>query len=198
MKLLVFDLGHVLIDFEWMKVCYAFSERLSKPTHEILRAFDYVGGLGYERGHITTRDFVDKFNEQLAANLSLSEFESLWSTSFRENSSMADLLKSLKVNYRLCLLSNTNVSHYEFIQNSFDVERHFDETVLSYRVGFVKPQEEIYREVVRKCGVEFKDCLFVDDLEPNVKAARTLGMKAIQFTEVEGLKSELTGFGIKI
>lgn len=198
LKLLVFDLGHVLIDFEWMEVCYAFSERCARPTHEILEAFSRVGELGYEKGKISTEGFLGELNQMLSSDMSQAEFRVLWNTSFRENEVMADLLDGLKHSYELCLLSNTNQCHYDFIQESFDVERHFGNVVLSYEVGHAKPSREIYGAVVERVGVSASQCLFVDDLEINVRAALDFGMKAVLFTEPEKLRLDLTAHGIKI
>jgi len=198
LKLLVFDLGHVLIDFEWMEVCYAFSERCVRPTHEILEAFSRVGELGYEKGKISTGDFLGQLNQMLGSDMSEAEFRVLWNTSFRENEAMADLLDGLKQSYELCLLSNTNQCHYEFIQESFDVERHFGNVVLSYEVGCAKPAREIYGAVVERVGVPAGQCLFIDDLEINVRAAMDFGMNAILFTEPAKLRLDLTAHGINV
>lgn len=197
MKLLVFDLGHVLIDFEWMKVCYAFSERCQQPSHRILEAFSVVGKLGYETGKVSTQEFLRELNRLLESDINLAEFNKLWNTSFRENSEMASLLGELKVRHKLSMLSNTNESHYQFIQSSFNVERHFDSRILSYEVGFAKPKAEIYERVFSEAEVKAEDCLFVDDLKVNTEAAQDLGMQAIQYTDIESLKMALFDYGIK-
>ncbi len=197
MKLLVFDLGHVLIDFEWMEVCYAFSERCGLPNHEILRVFSEIAELGYEKGRVSTFEFLSDLNRRLGSDIDQDEFKALWNTSFRSNPEMFSFLDLLSKSHKLFLLSNTNECHYTYIQENFDVERHFLETVLSYRVGHAKPEAAIYRAVVDKSGVMPEDCLFVDDLECNVKAAKEFGMEALLFTDPGKLKSDLTAFGIK-
>lgn len=198
MQLLVFDLGHVLIDFEWMSVCYAFSERCNLPNHEILRVFSEVGSLGYERGKISTAQFIAELNQKLSCSLDVEEFRLLWNTSFRENKTMVRLLEGLSKNYELCILSNTNECHYEFIQDKFDVERHFKDVVLSYRVGHNKPSQEIYQAVVDKFSLSASECLFVDDLEENIEAARRFGMNAVLFSSAEKLSDDLTAYGVKL
>lgn len=197
MKLVVFDLGHVLIDFEWMDVCYAFSERCGLPNHEILRAFSTIANLGYERGEVTTDEFLSELNRLLESDIRMEEFIRLWNTSFRPNPDMFSSLDKLSREHELYLLSNTNECHYSFIQENFDVEKHFRQRVLSYEVGYAKPDEEIYRVVVEKSELNPGDCLFIDDLEPNVQAARDFGMNALLFTNPEKLRSDLTDYGIK-
>jgi putative hydrolase of the HAD superfamily len=79
-----------------------------------------------------------------------------------------------------------------------NVERHFDELILSYKVGCSKPEAEIYREVLKRAGKPASDCLFVDDLECNIQAAAALGMHTIHFRGVADLKQKLTELGFAV
>ncbi len=60
------------------------------------------------------------------------------------------------------------------------LEQHFDDLVLSGRVGLRKPDPAIYRLAAERLGVEVEACVFVDDLERNVEAATELGMVGVQ------------------
>ncbi|MFO7960386.1 MAG: HAD family phosphatase [Nitriliruptoraceae bacterium] len=59
------------------------------------------------------------------------------------------------------------------------LERHFDDLVLSGRVGLRKPDPAIYRLSAERLGVEVEACVFVDDLERNVEVATELGMVGV-------------------
>ncbi len=199
MKLLVFDMGHVFVDFEWEEVCLGFCREAGCSRDRLKEVFVHAAGLGYERGSISTQDFLAELNRLLESEISQARFNDLWTFGFRENKEMAKLLQKLREQRPLCLLSNTNEVHYDFIQSRYNVERHFDELVLSYKVGYTKPQAEIYHEVLRRAAVEPGDCLFVDDLECNVEAASKLGMNTIQFRGAEDLKQKLSGdFGLAV
>lgn len=197
-KLFAFDMGHVIIDFEWPTVCEGFCKRADLPAEDFGPVLQYLGSLGYETGKINTAEFLRELNRSLNTDIDESEFNALWNATFRENLEMSRLLGSLKDAYKLYLLSNTNESHYSFIQEQYDVARHFEELILSYEVGAAKPDLEIYREVLKRSGMDARHCVFIDDLEDNVKAARQLGMNAIVFTGHDDLKVELAGFGIDI
>lgn len=198
MEVLVFDMGHVFVDFDWDVVCQGFC-RISGRTREELRdGFGHVAGLGYESGRITTAGFLAELNQYLGTAITLEQFKELWNATFCENEEMAALLTNLKKQRPLYLLSNTNEIHFDFLEDKFNVSRHFAEMILSYRVGCSKPDADIYHEVMRRSGKTAERCLFVDDLEPNVAAARALGMNAIQFKSVQQLKDELVGYGFAI
>jgi len=197
-RLLVFDMGHVLIDFEWVAVCGQFAAAAGVSLDEFQVALAHVATMGYETGRVDTRGFLSRLNELLGTAMGITEFTRMWNHEFRENIEMANLLARLKGDYPLYLLSNTNENHYRFIQESFDVERHFDELILSYLVECAKPDPAIYEHVMERSGLSPSECLFVDDLEDNVRAARSLGMHAILFRGHGDLIEQFTRYGIEI
>lgn len=198
MKLLVFDMGHVFIDFEWDTVCNGFCQRSGRTAEELKEVMRAVAQLGYESGRIDTAGFLRELNQHLGTSLTRDEFTQIWVDSFRENAEMATLMQTLRTQRPLYLLSNTNEVHFEWLQATFDVARHFEEMILSYRVGCSKPEPEIYHEVLRRSGLSAQDCLFIDDLECNVKAAAGIGMHTIQFVGVDDLKQNLQRFGFTV
>lgn len=197
-KLLVFDMGHVFVDFDWEAVCQGFCAKANRTRAEFAQVLSYIGSLGYEQGKISTLDFLNELNQQLNATITHEEFTVLWNHTFVENKEMATLLTALRKQRPLYLLSNTNENHYGFLQSTYDVARHFDGLVLSYEVGYAKPDREIYEEVLARSGFAASECLFIDDLEPNVRAAEAVGMRAIRFVSVDDLKQRLSALGFTV
>jgi len=198
MQILVFDMGHVFIDFEWEAVCKGFCARSGQSLDDMRKVMAAVSKLGYESGKIDTAGFLRELNRHLSVELSREEFTQLFTATFRENAEMAALLQTLRTQRPLYLLSNTNEVHYEWLQSTFDVERHFDELILSYKVGCSKPEVEIYHEVLRRGCRPPQDFLFIDDLECNIQAATAVGMHAIQFKGVADLKDRLRQLGFTV
>jgi putative hydrolase of the HAD superfamily len=84
-----------------------------------------------------------------------------------------------------------------------DLETHglaglFDEVVCSYAVHLAKPEPAIFACAARAFGVPPATCFFTDDLQPNVAAARAVGMRSHRFSGIEGLMVALTGAGIRV
>jgi putative hydrolase of the HAD superfamily len=67
----------------------------------------------------------------------------------------------------------------------------FDARTFSCDAGVCKPEPEIYRDCLTKLGVKASEVLFLDDREPNVRAAETLGLHAILFTDASGAAREI-------
>lgn len=196
-KLLVFDMGHVFVDFEWDTVCQGFCDRAGITREQFAPILKHIASLGYESGRAGTADVLREINALVAdLNLTEDEFHTLWNASFRENEDMAALLQSLKKDRPIYLLSNTNESHYSYLESTHNVSRHFEELILSYLVGSAKPEEAIYLEVLKRSGLRAEECLFVDDLAANIEAAGKLGMNTIRFVGIADLKERLASFGI--
>jgi putative hydrolase of the HAD superfamily len=81
--------------------------------------------------------------------------------------------------HRTALLTN-NVREWELAWRALmPFDELFDVTVDSSAVGLRKPDPAIYRLTCERLGLDPAECLFVDDLECNVAAARALGMEAL-------------------
>jgi putative hydrolase of the HAD superfamily len=75
----------------------------------------------------------------------------------------------------------------------------FDTVVISGEVGMRKPEPEIYRLAATRLGVEAAECVFVDDLAPNIRGAVAVGMVGIHHRGAEQTVTELEGvFGLSL
>ena len=102
------------------------------------------------------------------------------------------LLKPLKkAGFRLYYLSNFPEEMFEKIsrKNSFFSE--FDGGILSAAVRLLKPEPEIYRELISKYGINPAESLFIDDLLPNIEAARAEGFQTLYLPDHTRLSEEL-------
>ncbi len=181
-------MGHVFVDFEWESVCQGFCDSAKIDREYFDPILKRIAALGYERGKVDTAGLIDALYDMIGVRYSRKEFNLLWNHTFRENEEMAELLQKLKSQRPLYLLSNTNESHWQYLEEKYKVSRHFDELILSYKVGFVKPHHEIYQQVLTKSGLGASDCLFVDDLPQNIAAGSELGMHTIHFQGAQDLK----------
>ena len=198
LQVLVFDMGHVFVDFDWEVVCAGFCGVSKKTRDELRQVLAHCATLGYESGKIDTAGFLAELNKGLGTDLSISEFKALWNASFHENQEMAELLCTLKEQVPLYLLSNTNEIHYDFLNDTFNVSRPFNQLILSYKVGHSKPAHPIYHEVMRRSGLPADKHLFVDDLAPNIRAAQEVGLNTIHFQGASDLKERLSKFGFRV
>jgi 2-haloacid dehalogenase len=74
----------------------------------------------------------------------------------------------------------------------------FDGVIVSGLERLVKPDPRIFRVFCERYGLAPESCVFIDDSEPNVIAARKFGMEAIQFTTPEALRARLIEYGLPL
>lgn len=74
----------------------------------------------------------------------------------------------------------------------------FDGVVVSGLEKLVKPDPRIYRLFCERYALAPESCVFIDDSEPNIIAARKFGMHTVHFNSPEQLRSELIGFGLPL
>ncbi len=197
-KTIFFDLGNVIIPFDFKRAYSRLQPLCDYPATEIparMRGSDLVSR--FESGQIAAEQFVKEFSALLELRINYDEFCDLWTSVFLPEPLIQDsLLANLGDRYPLMILSNTNPIHFHMIQANYPLLRHFDHCVLSYEVGALKPHAEIYEKAIARAGCDAAECFFTDDLAVNVEAARKHGMDAVQFQSAVQLEQELRTRGL--
>lgn len=199
-KVIYFDLGKVIIDFDPTVAVREVMNVTPLPRSEVTKFLtDDPSLCEYECGRISTPDFYHCVLDRLKLDVSLENFRRLWADIFLPEPLISEsFLAALKKNYRLILLSNTNEIHYEFIMQRYPILRHIEEHVLSFQVGSMKPESQIYQFAIEKAGVPAEEIFFTDDRIENVEAAKLAGLQAVQFRSEEHLKREMIKLGISL
>ena len=102
-----------------------------------------------------------------------------------------ELLKHLKNNYRIFLLSNTNAIHVQRygknLKDKFGLEgglsNLFEEVYYSHEVGLKKPDHKIFCYILEENKLKPEETLFIDDSMQNIITANSLGLETIHLTE---------------
>lgn len=119
------------------------------------------------------------------------EFRTLFWGGDRLDVGLIDFIRDLKREYRTGLLSNAFSNLRQVIRETWQIADAFDAIVISAEEGVVKPDPRIYRISLDRLEVQSGEALFIDDMRPNVDAARRLGMQAIQFLSAEQARSDV-------
>ena len=197
-KAVIFDLGGVIVPFDVNRGYAAMQPLCPYPTADIpkrIGATDLVRR--FESGQLTPEAFVGELCSLLELKIDYEQFCRIWSTIFLPYTLIPEsLLVELKQRHRLILLSNTNAIHWTMLQEAYPLLGHFDERVLSFEVGAMKPSPRVYQEAIARAACRPEECFFTDDILPYVEAARREGIDAVQFQSHEQLESELKSRGI--
>lgn len=179
LEVIVFDFGGVLFSFDRQRFVRALASRshLSAPElYRLLYAQPSVF-LDYELGKIST----DEFFEGVARlgrlhNVSRGVFESLY-TQHTPVAPVLECIPALALKFRLAVLSNTSELHFKRILMAHPVSQYFQQFILSYELGALKPDRSLYEQAITALHVSPGQILFVDDTPANLLPAELLGMR---------------------
>ncbi|WP_337872550.1 HAD family phosphatase [Ignavibacterium sp.] len=190
---IVFDLGQVLIPFDYKIFIDAANKHQQGLGENFVKKYNenYSVHRDFERGKISEKDFIAQMLDWLEHKITEDEFVRYWSGIFSLNKDVISLLPKLKKHYKLYLLSNTNSIHQKYGYQHYEFLKLFDKLFLSHEVGFVKPEEGIYRAVENYSKLSSEEHIFIDDIAEYVEAAKQLGWDGIQFTGYDNLITEL-------
>lgn len=200
-KLIIFDLGKVMLDFDHMDSCRELAGFSCYSPAEIYEGI-FISELEeeYDKGRISSFDFYREILKRFeidASNINFEYFKKIWGDIFFEIPSMGRLMEILKENYQVYLLSNTNEIHFEWAYNKFDILKIPQEYILSYKLGFRKPDKRIFYEAINRASVDPKECIYIDDIKEYMEAAKSIGITGIHFKSRERLKEEFKELGVK-
>ena len=195
-RCVISDLGKVIIFFDnniFFKKISDYSPYSKEKIQELAFAHFYLVEL-FDKGEITPQDFHARVIQKLEARIDYDTFFSIYNDVFSLNPPVLQIMERLKKNYRLVVLSNTDTMRFGFIKKKFPEILIFDEYVLSFEVGFMKPHPQIYKEALKKAEFPAKECVFIDDREENIEAATKLGINGILLgpqTDLEAILKEM-------
>ncbi len=197
-KTCLFDMGNVLLYFSHDTMCRN-AAAVSGASEDRVRDVLLNSGLQWqlERGEISEREFHEGFERQLEATVEFDALKYAVGDIFRLNQSIVPLLAELKqLGLRLVLLSNTSITHLQFIQDNFDVLNAFDALTTSYQAGVLKPESKIYEDALSKADCAPHECFYTDDIEEYVTAARNFGINAEVYSDTSKTRTVLQALGV--
>ena len=182
---LIFDLGGVIVDLDLAKCIQNFKELGLENIEQYLSNFgqkDFF--MQFEKGQIGIPAFRDEIRKLAGIELTDAQIDKAWCSFLTQIPvEKLHLLSELKKKYRLLLLSNTNPLHIqtavaaEFSKTGKTMQDFFDKCYLSYEMGMVKPDVEIFEALLADAQVKAEECLFLDDGKKNIDTAAALGIQ---------------------
>jgi putative hydrolase of the HAD superfamily len=157
----------------------------------------------YDRGDVTAEQYWLKLAAETNTSINRRQIEILRQVEVEiwahPDPDMLDWVSQLhRAGIRTGLLSNMPLDLMKHVRANCKWMENFAFKTFSAEVRLLKPDPAIYEHTLRGLGVSAKETLFVDDREPNVRAARTLGIQAIQFRSIRQLRQDLKILGFPI
>ena len=90
-----------------------------------------------------------------------------------------NFIEKAKNKYKLAIISNDSSRWSKYLRNKFDLNKYFDVISISGDLKIQKPDVRIFLLTTEKLGLNAEDCIYIDDREGNLEAAKKLGMKPV-------------------
>jgi putative hydrolase of the HAD superfamily len=199
---IIFDLGKVLVDFDHSIAARRISYFCDKKPREIFELF-FSSDITtiFEEGKITPQEFFLKVKEMLDLRISYERFIPIWNDIFflsPKNRAVYSLANNLRAYYKVALISNINILHFDYLKKYFPVFGVFCKVFTSFELGAVKPKPIIYERMLQELKVQPQRAFYTDDRVELVNSAKELGIKGFVFIGVPKLRQDLLDSGVNI
>jgi len=194
----IFDLGGVLIEVDFAKTNVAISRAVRLAPAEIARRLvTHPALIEFECGRLTVEAFHRQVENILECSMTFDAFHGAWNGIFNDEiAENIEVLRTLRRKYKVGILSNTNLPHFEHLKQRMNVLNELDHLYASHEIGCRKPDAESYRHVLNKMKIEPERAVFIDDLPANLEGAQKVGMRTIHASGPGAVKAGLKEMGL--
>ena len=197
-KAIVFDLGKVLVDFDYSIAGRKLAARATITATELGRFLLGVPLIvNYETGLITSEEFYREIKAASGFLGDLEEFTSLFADIFTPIEPMIQLHADLRSRgFPTYIFSNTNDLAVRFIRQNFPFFNQFEDYILSYEHQSMKPDTRLYEVVEARSRARGSDILYIDDRPENIVAGAARGWQTILQESPEKTRAAIEELGL--
>ncbi len=191
---LIFDLGKVVFDLSFDKVFQFWASASGQQASVIKDKFQFDNLFDdFEKGEASNKEFRAEISRRLDLTLTDTVFDEGWCALYLDAyEGISELLGSLKKQYRLVALTNTNSIHEQVWKVRYrESLSHFDKVFCSHELKARKPEKQAYQSILDYLGIKPERTIFLDDSPTNTAGAAQLGIKTILVESQQQMRADL-------
>jgi putative hydrolase of the HAD superfamily len=201
LRAVIFDYGMVLTG-EPSAEAHDAMLRITGLPHDEFEKIYWADRHAYDEGKLTGLEFWQNFVRDAKLNLDATGIDelNLWDARLWTVQDPAMIVWQKQLQERgilTAILSNMGDTVLANIEREFDWLDRFDVLVWSYQHKMAKPDPAIYKLTLDRLGTRPEETVFIDDKQPNIDAARALGLVGILFTTIERLREQIIELGLQ-
>ena len=199
MENIIFDVGKVLVKFEWEKYLDSFGFPKEKRDKIAKAVFESETWNERDRSSEDEQYYVDKMIKDAPEHADDIREVMRRSGETIERMDYAETwVRYLKdKGYHVYILSNYATYTLEKTEEELTFLKYVDGAVFSCQVKQIKPEPDIYQTLIKRYNLDPQKSVFLDDRKENCEAARKQGIHAIQFESFKQAAAELEKLGVK-
>lgn len=190
----LFDLGNTLIKLDYERVLTNIRVDATISRDALVDLFEDAGGYrDLERGWVTFSNFYEFLVDKAGYRGGIRRMREIWEDFFDGTvAGSEDLLERVRDRYSVAFLSNSNEVHAEIIPKRFpNLFQRGDSLVFSHLLRVAKPDPAFFLRALEMIEAAPAECIFVDDLQENVRAAQSVGIRSFKFVDSVTLLQDL-------
>ena len=198
-KHIIFDLGNVLIKIHPNKAILTFSYKCNIPIEEIKTLFLSNFHKAFMKGLYNPEEFFDIIMTKYQCSLSQSEYIDIWNEVIgKPKDGIEELIMVLKSKFTLSICSNIDPLHWKIVEQNIDFIHYFKYYFLSFQMKMIKPNLKVFSHILNSLSTAGEQCVFIDDIQSNVKAAGKYGFHGIVANNSKQIIKGLKKYNIEI
>ena len=179
-KFFVFDLGNVIVKPMNKKLLYEMLD--CNVTYEQFLDFfeNDISSINIHKGYITDEEYIKQVIDFTGTKKTIEEFKKIFNGPIRNGlyEDTINIIKKLKLQkQKVCILSNLRKIDFEWFCGKYDI-KNFDNLFLSYEMHMLKPDAEIYKDMIIKLNTDANNIYFFDDNRKNIEVAKNLNINS--------------------
>lgn len=198
-RTIIFDIGNVLTVFGWKNFLHSFGfppeieKRVGKAT------VDNPFWHEFDKGFLSDEEMLEGFirNDPSVEKELREIYVSLHGIVTKADYAIPWIKALKKAGYQVLVLSNFSDKVRRENGDALDFLEYVDGGILSYKDGVIKPDPAIYSLLLERYGLKPEECVFLDDMQPNLDAAARFGIHTILFRSYEEAQEELKKLGVE-
>ncbi len=183
MRIILLDVGNVLVSVNFMRFCRAVAVEPVAGADELFRK--YCGGElknQLETGWVAPLEYLAIIaGDPLSRVMSLQEIRQYWQDIFELLEGAVEAVSLLKESHSLWIMSDTDPLHFTFLLNNYPLLRSVDRYYLSFEQGKMKTTVDAFTSILQSSGRSADEFLLIDDKAVNCASASQAGIRSIQF-----------------
>lgn len=192
-KAIIFDADGMIVHEE--RFSDRYSRKVGVPVEDLLSFFEN-DFLDCELGKKDLKEALLPYLPKWKWQGSVDELLEFWFSESYRDEEVVKIIENIKKSGIACILSTKQEKYrVEYFKNELGLGKLFDFIVSSHKIGCFKDNPEFYKEILKLIpAIKPEEVLFFDDREKNIKAAESLGIKSILFTNIKDL-NEIKNYG---
>mgnify|MGYP001457890730 CR=1 FL=1 len=191
-KTIIFDLGVVLLNIDYDKTISEFEKLGIKNSSRFYskKSQNNIFNL-LETGKISDISFIREI-QKLCKNANEKQVLYAWNALLLDlPPKRVELLKFLKKDYNIYLLSNTNSIHISEFKRRIGDSKYlefyniFNKVYYSHQIKYRKPEKQSFQMIIDENKLNPKEVMFIDDSPQHIEGAKRLNIKTYHLRDGE-------------